>query len=136
MPTDSIEVAVRNRLLATGGVTALVGQRVYPDARAQGGAVPCLITGIQSEQKVQAFVATGLTTCRFEVSAVARTRADAQAVATAVMLALNGWTGTDGSITVQQFLHSNTMTAYQDPISGESAGTFVSQLVFSVHYAG
>jgi hypothetical protein len=136
MPTDSIEVAVRTRLLATAGVTAMVSQRIYPDARAQGGAVPCLITGIQSEQKVMAFVLTGLTTCRFEVTAVARTRAETQSLAAAVMLGLNGWTGTDGSIVIQQCLHSNTMTAYQDPMAGESSGTFVSVLVFSIHYAG
>jgi hypothetical protein len=136
MPTDSIEVAVRNRLLATAGVTAMVSQRIYPDARAQGGAVPCLITGIQSEQKVMAFALTGLTTCRFEVTAVARTRAETQSLAAAVMLGLNGWTGTDGSIVIQQCLHSNTMTAYQDPMAGESSGTFVSVLVFSIHYAG
>jgi hypothetical protein len=136
MPASAIEVAVRTRLLATPAVTALVAQRVFPDARAQGGAVPCIITGIQAEERVKAFVPTGLTTCRFEASAVARTRSESQAVAAAIMQALDHWTGTDGSIVVQQSLHSNTMTAYQDPMAGESSGTFVSVLVFSIHYAG
>ena len=46
----SLQAAIRTRLLSQSGVTSLVGQRVYPEARAQDSALPSVVYSINNEQ--------------------------------------------------------------------------------------
>ena len=97
-----MEEAIINRLLATAGVTALVGTRVYPGARTQGSALPALvfnrISGVRDYTMTQA---SGLVESRVMVDVWAASYGAAKTLARAARAALSGISGTFSGIEIQ-----------------------------------
>lgn len=133
----SLQAAIRTRLLSQSGVTSLVGQRVYPEARAQDSAMPCVVYSINNEQSLALLSSpAGSWKADVEIVAVAATKADSDAIASAVIKALDGFVGTLSSTDIQHCIHSRSVTAYNAPMAGESIGTFLHTTVFSTMHKG
>lgn len=97
-----MEEAIINRLLATAGVTALVGTRVYPGTRRQGSPLPALvfnrISGVRDYTMVEP---SGLVESRVQIDAWASEWLGAKTLARAVRASLSGIKGTFSGIEVQ-----------------------------------
>ena len=133
----NVQAAIRSRLAAYTNLTALIGNaapRIYPEARAQDGSLPCLVYSINNEEALKTMTTATAWKADFEIAAIALTAAQAQAVAEQVVLALDGWSGTASSTKVMHSLHSRSVTAYSAPQAGEATGAFLHTTVFSVMY--
>jgi hypothetical protein len=97
-----MEEAIINRLLATAGVTALVGTRVYPGARTQGSSLPALvfnrISGVRDYTMTEA---SGQVESRVQIDAWAVSYAAAKTLARAVRACLSGIKGTYSGVAIQ-----------------------------------
>lgn len=85
----SAETALVAALDAAAGVTALVGTRIYPDARPMETALPAIVylrTGTSFEMTIHGTVA--LTRAQMGIGCYGRTRDEAEEVADAVHTAL------------------------------------------------
>lgn len=90
-----LEEAIPARLAAVGGVTALVGNRVYPLRAPQNAQRPFVVFQRISAPRVSAFGSdSGIARPRFQVTSWGETYASAKAVATAVRQALQRYRGT------------------------------------------
>jgi hypothetical protein len=133
----NIQAAIRSRLAAYGNLTALIGgagARIYPEARAQEGALPAIVYSINNEEALKTLGKAVAWKADLEIVAIALTAASAQAISEQVVLALDGWTGTASSTVVMHSLHSRSVTAYNTPQAGETTGAFLQTTVFSVMY--
>ena len=100
-----MEEAIRTRLLATAGVTALVSQRVYCGSRPQGGTLPDIIINRISGAPVYTDDGeSGLATARLEIDCWGETYAAAKNAARAVIASLSAYVGTSGATTFQYVL--------------------------------
>lgn len=100
-----MEEDIRTRLLATSGVTALVGQRVYCGSRPQGGALPDIIINRISGAPIYTDDGeSGLADARLEIECWGTTYASAKNAARAVIASLSAFFGTVGSTTFQYIL--------------------------------
>lgn len=96
-----MEDAIINRLLATAGVTALVGTRVYPGVRTQGSSLPALVFNrISGARDYTMIEASGLVESRVQIDAWAEAYNAAKALAHAVREALSGIKGTFSGIEI------------------------------------
>lgn len=137
-----ISRAVRSRLGADAALGVLVGTRIYPEAKAQGAAVPCLVYSISEEDSQPGLSDPGFRRARVEVLVVAATAQQASEIGEAVYGAMHGWNGgysTGGaaptSVVILHCLHSKSLTNYQPPAAGETTGTFLHSSIFSTMYA-
>lgn len=135
----SLDQAIRGRLGETALLTNITAQRIYPEARAQGGALPCVVYGIQDEQRIGGLAASaGVAKAKVEVNLLATSRLTARAMEMGVVAALEYWSGTAAgagySVSIQSSTHHSTMTGYMEPPAGESSGTFVSTMIFTIFY--
>jgi len=135
----SLDQAVRGRLASVQAVTAIVAQRIFPEARAQGAALPCIVYGIQDEQRIGGLAAhAGVAKAKVEINMLADSRAAARSLETAVAAALDYWggtaTGAGYSVTIQSSTQQQTMTGYMEPAAGDSVGTFVSTATYLIFY--
>jgi hypothetical protein len=100
-----MEEAIRTRLLATSGVTALVSQRVYCGSRPQGGALPDIIINRISGAPIYTDDGeSGLAEARLELECWGTTYASAKNPARAVIVSLSAFFGTVGGTTFQYIL--------------------------------
>lgn len=82
------------RLIAAGGVTALVGaspSRIYPGLMPQAAATPACVYSVVSEQNQNSLAGwtSGLKNSRFQLDCYARTYAEADTLAAAVAAVLD-----------------------------------------------
>ena len=102
----SIEAAVRTRLLAVSGVSSLVSARVYPaplpQQAATGTWLPAISYSVLSERRQSTFGGpTALPGVLFGIDCWAADYDGARALAKQVRLALDDWSGTSQSETIQ-----------------------------------
>ena len=91
----SIEQGVRSILVADSGVTALISTRVFPWLRQQGTPLPAVVYTLDNTEPQQSLGGyDGLTRASLTVNSIAERYGDAKALASAVLSALNGYTGT------------------------------------------
>lgn len=116
-----MEEALRARLLATAGVTALVGQRVTWALRARGGALPAVVLHrISGRHDVTHDGLSGLTQSRVQVDCLAETHLAALTLGRAVVAAVGGFRS--------QQLQAVFVIAQRDDADGDAG--VVSQPVF------
>lgn len=109
------ESALVARLLATTGVTALVGSRIDPLLVPERTTYPCVIYRQVDRATVSAFGDdVGLTQTVVEVESFAATFTAARALASQVQTALQRWRGTAGGVTVQAVMFEQELPDY-DP---------------------
>lgn len=131
--------AVRSVLAGTGAITARTGTRIYPEARTQNEALPCIVISMSKEESLAALRPTPLRRAEIEVLVLGATAQDAQEVAEIVRDTMHGYgpeTITVGaaSINILHGLHSGSLSNYYAPTQGESAGAFAASLMISILY--
>jgi len=93
----TIEEALVAYLLANGGVSTLIGTRCHPQKLPERPTYPALrYTQLDGPRDMHMQGASGHATPRYQLDAFATTYAQAKALAKAVRLALNGFSGTMG----------------------------------------
>ena len=132
----SLQQAIRERLLSQAKVTAIIVARIFPEARQQDSALPCLVYGINNEVGMPTLAGTAMWKAEIEIVAVAATKSASEALAIEVINALDGFAGTLASTVIMHCLHSRSVTAYQAPIAGEANGLFLHTTVFSTMHKG
>ena len=114
----SIEEALYAKLIATAGVTALVGTRIYPASSAQA-TDPALNYLTYARVGGQPYHThdgpAGLRWARMSFMAHSPSYATAKAIAAAVLAALDGFKGTVGSVEIQAILSEMDMIDDYDP---------------------
>jgi hypothetical protein len=94
-----MEAALIAKLLASTGVTALVGQRINWVRRPQGAALPCIVLHqIDGAPDVHHGGPSGLVQSRVQADCWAETYGGAKAVARAIETAITAQTFTQGAI--------------------------------------
>lgn len=94
-----MEASLIAKLLATAGVTALVGQRINWSRRPQGQALPAIVlTRVSGLPDVHHAGASGLVESRVQVDCWGASYGSAKAVARAVEAAVTAQTFTQGAI--------------------------------------
>ena len=97
-----MEEALRTFLLASAGLTALVGQRVHWVRSPQGSASPRVVLyGISGVRDMRMDGPTGLVASRVQVDCLGASYGSAKAVARAVEARLSGYSGTASGIVFQ-----------------------------------
>jgi len=92
-----IEEALYSHLAADGGVSALVGNRIYPIEAPQQAALPYLVYQRVSGPRVRSHSGpSGLASPRFQITGAAETYPSLRALMNAVRVALDGFRGTMG----------------------------------------
>lgn len=114
----SIEEALYAKLTATAGVTSLVGTRIYPTGSAQ--ATDPSQTYLTYERATGQPYHThdgpgGLRWARLTYMAHSPSYATAKAVAAAVLAALDGFTGTVGTVRIEAVRSESDMIDDYDP---------------------
>jgi hypothetical protein len=100
-----MEEAIRARLLATAGVTALVASRVYCGSRPQGGALPDVIINLASDEPVYTDDGeAGLVNTRLEIDCWGTTYGSAKDTARTVIASLSAFVGTVSGTVFQNIL--------------------------------
>jgi hypothetical protein len=94
-----MEHGIIAKLLASGGVTALVSTRVYPGRRPQASALPAIdVASISGAPVYTDQGEAGLATARIEVNCWGATYTSAKQVARAVTAALSAFFGEVGGV--------------------------------------
>lgn len=130
----SVERAIYERLSTTSGVTALVGTRITPDTRAQGGNLPAIVYGVNSEEAINALLSKVASRAEIEVLAISSTKASAVAIGSAVVESLDRYFVTTAFVRILQSIHLRSVGQYLPPSAGESVGMFTQTSVFGVIY--
>lgn len=129
-----MESAIRTRLLATAGVTALVSQRVYCGARPQGGSQPDIVINRISGAPVYTDDGeAGLSSARIQVDCYGATYAAAKGLARAVQASLSDFVGTSGAVTFQNTLLESERD-FREGGSNASEYLFSTQMDFEVWF--
>lgn len=127
-----MESALVAKLLATAGVTALVGQRVNWSRRPQGAALPAIVLHlIDGAPDIHHGGASGLRVSRVQMDAWAASYGSAKAVARAVETAITAQTFTQGAVRFDVIL----IDSERDDSTDETTPLFRTSLDLMVHHA-
>lgn len=128
-----IRQALKNWLLATPGVTALVGQRIYPNKLPQGSIYPQITFFKVSDPKVRQLSGpSGLSYPRLQIDCWAKSLDAAKDVAEAVRISnggistvsrLDGYSGSMSGVTVQNVSFEDQRDAYFPDQDDSDRGT-------------
>ena len=117
MSVDTIEKAIRAILVANNTVKAIT-TRCYPGKIPQDPTYPLIayykVTGMR-DHHLQG--PSGLAHPRFQVEAWATTYDAAKALANAIRVALDGYTGTQGTVAIGSILMESERDVYEDAVS-------------------
>lgn len=136
-----IDDAILVRLKAYAGLTALVGQRIFPNLVPQGQALPAVTFMTVSD--IKNHILTGqlaLEQPMIQYTARATTKAAARAVANQIKAALNDFSGTLSGIVVQHIrLENEIQSADVDETKsgaggGDLAKTYYVDLEYEVSF--
>ncbi len=128
-----LAAALFARLSTDAAVAALVAQRIYPIIAPQEAATPFIVQARSSTQRFTALSGPGgLAQARVEISAWADTFDACRALADAVRLALDGFSGSAGGVVIR----ASRLDAERDGRNDEAASTglFVAALDFVITY--
>ena len=117
MSVDTIEKAIRSILIADTTVKAIT-TRCYPGMIPQNPEYPLIVyykvTGMR-DHHLQG--PSGLAHPRFQAEAWATTYDAAKALANAIRCALDGYTGTQGTVDIGSILIESERDVYEDAVS-------------------
>lgn len=136
---SDIGAATRAKLLATSGVSTLLGARVYPDRLPQGATLPAAVYHLISlQEEVDLAGLTGVGHARVQVDAWAATRLAANALALAIRdaLATSGGRGTWGTVYVSGCVPTNERYDTQEQGDGSDEPRYITQRDFLISFNG
>jgi hypothetical protein len=136
---STIAQAITAQLLATQGVTSLIGQAIYPeyDREADHG-YPLAVYKMESvTAQMSASGPTGLESADYVIAAIGKSYADADAVGRAIKTALDGSRGTWSGVAVQGvFLKDDGIAEdFTNDASSDEIAFYTQTLTFQVWYA-
>jgi hypothetical protein len=127
-----MEEAIIIRLLADGGVAAIVATRVFPGSRPQGSELPALVLNRISGGPLYADDGeVGLEQGRIQIDCWAATYTEAKLLARAVTASLSAFDGTVGT-TVFEFIELENERDLREGGAGSSDYPFRTALDFMV----
>lgn len=130
-----MEEAVIAKLLATAGVAALVGTRIYPGSRPQASALPAVVmTVISKTPSYSDDGEDGIAEARVQLDCWGATYSSAKTLARAVTAALSAFGGTASGV-VFHYIALDLEHDIQEPGSGAQSYPFRTSLDFLVTYA-
>lgn len=124
--------AIQARLLAYGGLSALVSTRVYCDIIPSPATYPAVVYRVISETSDSGSTTNPTTnSALIQVESLAKTRMGTRAIALQVMLALNRWRqATSAGVSVDDCFF---VTGIDMPI-GNVSDVYMTQSDFRLHY--
>lgn len=133
----TLEAAIYSLLAADAPVGAIAGDRISPSSRLQGSALPAVVYQVQTIEPVRGLAGSaGLSLGTFDATAIAETYAAAKSLAEAVIAALDGATGTHGSIVIQAMRYQTQTAADSMPGEGDEDTPAEITATFATHYEG
>jgi hypothetical protein len=104
-----------------------------PDALIQNETFPALvIEEFSSDHSHTISASSGIVTSDINISCYSESRLEAENVAEKVRAALQGYTGSAGSETIQSSILRNRASAYMVPADGSDGGLYVTALLFEI----
>jgi hypothetical protein len=133
MAFKSPEAAVRNRLVTTPAVTAIVGSRVYPVIAPADAALPFVTwrrTSIQRQHSLSGPV--GVPMVMLTVDLFATTYEGVRELADAVRVSLDGWGGTFQNTVVSNVSLENESDGFVQLAGGDVPPVYTVQMTFGI----
>lgn len=138
----SFASGITSYLDAQTAITSLVGTRIYPLVRPQGGALPAIVWHRQNEERehemgAQAnhLQATGVVSATVTFESYAATYLAADAIDQALRSVLHGWRDHDGTnIEVLGSFLDNTSDFLEQPIDANSPGNYMIVSTYRIVY--
>lgn len=128
-----ILTGVRTYLLTRSTVTALVGERIYPDEAPQSvTAAHVLLSDVSSESYEHLNGCSGLAETRVQVSCRATTRQAANDLREAIRLVMQGRRGTYGACTVRACRVAGRASFYEPPQNKTDVGRYTRSIDFLI----
>ena len=119
-PTAGIDAALFSLLAADGSVIGYVATRIYPQELPQESALPALVYERTSLDHIRSNDgATGLATALYDLTSWAETFVAARGLADAARLALDGYSGTVGSVKIGFIILENEVDLFEEPLLDE-----------------
>jgi hypothetical protein len=114
-----LETALYDYLTADGGITVLVGDRIYPNRLKEGAVIPAISWNRVSARRIYTFDAfedtDAWTQARIQVNCWAYTAEEAIEVGEAVLLALSGYDGDMSGQLIGSSFADNELDMYEAP---------------------
>jgi len=132
----SIEIELRDMLVAAGNVSTLVGSRIFPAMRIEDTPLPAVVYTTRrsdAEQALAEQVTLAKSNIRYEC--IATTLASSRAVAEAVRQAIAGTTGALGSIDRIAVRFISLEDYFIEPFDGSGDPLFSTTLEFEVFHS-
>lgn len=127
----SLGTSIYGYLSGLAAITSLVGTRIYPLVRPQGGALPAItyqVIGSTHEHvngsTANTLRAAGLATYTVQVDSWASTYTAAQTIDETLRTKLQGYRGTMGSIVVTGVFKQSSQDLLEQSIEGKSPGDY------------
>lgn len=133
MAFKSPEAAVRNRLVTTPAVTALIGTRVYPVIAPAEAALPFATwrrTSVQRQQSLSGPVGSPMVMLTVDLYAV--TYEAVRDLAEAVRVTLDGWGGTFQNTVVANVSLENESDGFVQLTGGDVPPVYTVQMTFGI----
>lgn len=109
----TIEAGIYAHLIADSGVFGLVGTRIYPQVIPQDAEMPAMAYQRISGPRDHAHTGpTGLVSARVQLTCMAASYDGAKALGEAVRAAMDGYSGTMGTVTVDACLLDNEIDSF------------------------
>ncbi len=126
---------MRTALLDDGAVAAVVGTRVHPHARPEGGALPAIVYELGADAAVPTLAGSSdLYEANMLLVCLAETRAAAASLAELVRAALDAISGTYASHAILFVRITSSSVAYEAPSDGSDSGTYSTLITASIHH--
>ncbi len=130
-----IGAVLAGRLLETQAVTALIQDRVYPKRIPQGKPLPAVRFDVEPKSSIQhCGGVTNVRQDRVRFTVEAADYKTAQAVATAIAAALDGFQGTIGATRIGHCLQMSSAPETFDPQEGQDGGNCADAREFDCVY--
>jgi len=133
MPLKSPEAAVRSRLVATAGVTALIGTRIYPVIAPATAALPFVTWRRVAVERTQGLAGPiGTPTVSLSVDIFAETYESARDIADQCRQSLDGWGGTLENVTVARVSLDNESDGFAQLAGGDLPPVYTVQQIYGI----
>ena len=132
----AVEAAIRSILVAHTDTNLLVSGRIYPWMRQQGSTFPAIVYELDGTEPVEGLSGyLGMTRVMLTINSIAETYSGAKTLASNVRGALNGYTGTSESVTINSLVHDNDTGMVEDSQIGNSRGVAIIESSYVVWYS-
>jgi len=132
---STLDEALWSHVLGDANVSAIIGQRFFPDAIPQNEQIPAAVyQQISSVADETLDGASGLTFARYQISAWAATRREAKTLAEAIRFRLQSFRGDMGDVSVQDVSLIDRRDGYEPAVQNAQQSRHGVQLDFQIWF--